>query len=161
MRAAELLAVSQAVLLTHYAVYVPVMMRDGGCTTANVWGSLGPAGRAIASGSAALAYALHLASLWAMRGRPLSPGVWVSTLAFYVAQTAFLPSLRQGSCAKDPLFKLVTRLVLLVCAALMVWYAVSVWREDSSPFVKYSAMYIAFHVVVMDFLYFGFWAVRL
>lgn len=161
MQSALLLAVSQAVLLAHYAVYVPLMMRDAGCTTANIWGSLGPTGRVIASGSAALAYALHLASLWAMRDRTLSPGVWASTLAFYIAQTAFLPCLRQGSCAKDPLFKLATRGVLLVCAALMVWYAVSVWREDSSPFVRYSALYIVFHVVAIDFLYFGFWAVRL
>lgn len=156
MRSVEVLAVSQAVLLLHYAVYVPVMMRDPECTTSNIWGGVGQAGRAVSLLSASLAYALHLISLWTARDRTLPRGMWLGSLAYYVLQTAFLPALRQANCRDDAAFAVITRLVLGACAAAMLWYAISAWRSGQSPFVRWSSVFVAFHVAVVDFLYFGF-----
>lgn len=150
--------ISQVVLLFHYLVYVPIMLADPRCTTRAVWGALGPAGRAAASASAAAAYAVHLALLWTMRGSR-EPGIWLSSLLFYVLQTAFLPFLHQGNCAGKYFYKALTRLLLGVCAVAILWYAWTVWSVSDSVLARAGAAFVAFHVVVMDFVYFGFWAV--
>lgn len=155
-----MLAISQSALLLHYAVYVPIMARDPLCTASNIWGGIGPAGRAACLASAAAAYALHLLSLWAMRSRTLPRGVWLTSLAYYVAQTAFLPALRRANCRGDAAFATATRAVLGACAGLMLWYAAAVWRSGQGAFVRWSSLFVAFHVAAVDFFYFGFFGVK-
>ena len=151
--------ISQLVLLSHYAVYVPVLMRDQKCTTAALWGKIKRAGIIFSLASAAVAYALHTASLWKMRVRT-DTGIWLSTLLYFVVQTAFLPALRQAGCAGDPAYKLVTRAVLGAAAAAIAWYAWTVWRSKETPkFARVSSLYVLFHAAVVDFVYFGWWGV--
>jgi hypothetical protein len=154
--------ISQAVLLFHYLVYVPIMMADPVCTTHAIWGSIGTAGQIAASVSAASAYAVHLALLWATRSRT-EKGLWLASLAFYILQTAFLVFLHRGNCYGSALYKVLTRALLGACAALIVWYAWTLWRVSkgmgNAALLRAGAAFVAFHVVVMDFVYFGFWGV--
>ena len=154
--------ISQAVLIFHYLVYVPIMMSDPVCTTQAIWGSIGSAGQIAASVSAASAYAVHLALLWTTRTRT-EKGLWLAPLAFYVLQTAFLVFLHRGNCYGSAVYKMLTRALLGVCAALIVWYAWTLWRvakeTENAALLRAGAVFVAFHVVIMDFVYFGFWAV--
>ena len=152
--------VSQLVLLFHYAVYAPIVARDGGCTSEALWGSIDRAGQIFSLASAGAAYALHSASMWKMRLRT-EPGLWLSTLLYFVAQTAFLPALRQGGCRGDAAFRALTRAVLAAAAAAIAWYAWTVWRTPGTPpFARISSLYVLFHVAVVDLAFYGWWGVR-
>lgn len=158
METRDALIVSQVVLLFHYIVYIPIMLRDPRCTTSVVWGSIGSLGRYVASLSALVAYVLHLTQLWMFRNRK-EVGLWMSSLLFYILQTAFLPYLHSANCEGIEVYKWLTRILLGVCAGVMIWYTWTVWKLKKSLFERVSSLFIAFHVTVMDFLYFGFSAV--
>ena len=157
--AGDSLWISLAGLLAHYAVYIPAVAGDPLCTTGALWGSVGPAGRALSLASAAAAFAMHLASLWRMRRRR-EPGVWASTLAFYLAQTAFLPALRAGRCHGRAPFAAAAIASLAAAAAAAAWYARTVWSPPpGSPpapaFDRLAAAYLLLHAAGVDMLYYG------
>lgn len=141
--------ISQAVLWLHYAVYLPVLLRDDGCTTRALWGPFGPRARAATLACAGAAYASMLVIMWSMR-RETHAGLWASALAFFVFQSAFLPAVHDSNCRGVRSY--VTRAVLAGAAASITWFVATTWRVSASRLAKYASLFLLVPFVVIDFL---------
>lgn len=153
--------ISHAVLLTHYAVYGPIVAGDARCTAAALWGPFGPAARAATVACALAAFAILAAAMWTLR-RETDPGLWLSAFAFYLCQSAFLPALRRAKCGGGGgrAYAHATRGILAAAAAAIVWFIVSAWRSKKAPrAVKYATLFLAVPFVLIDFLVYAWVAV--
>ena len=154
----DALWISQVGLALHYAVYAPVLAADPRCTSAALWGPFGPAARFATLACAGAAYAVHLATMWAMR-RETHPGLWASSLVFYLCQSAFLPAVHDSNCRGNRGGGLVTRALLAAAAAAVCWYIYTTWRVSRSRLVRYAVLFLAVPFVVIDFFVYAWLAV--
>ena len=156
MLVGESLWISQAVLLFHYAIYLPIILGDGRCTSDALWGPFGPWARVATLVCAVVAYGLHIALMWSTRDET-DPGLWASSFVFYLCQSAFLQAVHDSNCRGERAF--VTRTILALAAASIIWFIVTFWRRSKSRTLKYASLFLAVPFVAIDFFVYAWFAV--